>query len=267
MTDTTPNDPTRLVLHLHPDGVAFPARHAAEICKEVVDLYFNALAQQDLSKKPESAAEKFFNFSFSGNSLTAEQRRSLHETWILAKAFQDLTRGVRMSLERAYFFCELLAAGKITAKSTSTIDELVQPFRKKANDLNFPDLLKAVNARLEKPLEFSEAYQSMQAARNCMEHRNGTVSQPDINADGKLVLQFPRIIMFVERAGEIVEFVGPMAVEAGEQISMKIGLRTREFALGSALSLTAADFDEIAFACHRFAGQLATTLPKAPAIR
>src|SRR5690349_11613404 len=74
------------VVQLNPNGVAYPAQRAAEVCKEVVDLYFAALANQDLSKKPESAVAKFTNFGFVGNNLTAEQRRSLHENWILSKA-------------------------------------------------------------------------------------------------------------------------------------------------------------------------------------
>lgn len=250
------------VVQLNPNGVAYPAQRAAEVCKEVVDLYFAALAKQDLSKKPDSAVAKFTNFGFVGNNLTAEQRRSLHENWILSKAFQDLMRGVRLSLEEAYFSCELLSAGTIAARSNSTLEEVLQPFRKRANDLNFPELLKAVNLRLEKPLEFSEAYQSMQAARNCLEHRNGRVGTSDLNADGRMVLQFPRFMMFVERDGRTFEIDGPFHVEAGEAISVKIELRRREFRLGSALVLTAQDFDEISFACHQFGALLAGRLPK-----
>jgi len=249
-------------LQLHPDGVAAPAQRAAEISKEVVDLYFAALAKEDLSKKPQSADDKFFKFEFAGSKLTAEQRRSIHENWILSRAFQDLIRGIRASLEEAYFFCELLAAGKITAKASSTLESVLQPFRKRANDLNFPDLLKAVNARLETPLEFSDSYQSLQNARNCLEHRNGIVGTVDINADGKMVLQFPRMMMFVEREGKDVELHQGMEVKKGEVVAMKFAIRQREFSLGSPLSLTAADFDEISFGCAHFAVQLASRLPK-----
>lgn len=70
-------------------------------------------------------------------------------------------RGVRASLEEAYFFIQLATAGSIRVESDGTLEEILQPFRKRAADMNFPMLLEAVNARLDKPLFFAEAYQSM----------------------------------------------------------------------------------------------------------
>jgi hypothetical protein len=102
---------------------------------------------------------------FNTPDINADERRALHETWILSKAFQDLMRGVRASLEEAYFATELLAAGQITTATSTTLEDLLRPYRDKAAGMKFPPLLSAVNARLEKPLEFSEAYRSMQAAK------------------------------------------------------------------------------------------------------
>src|SRR5258706_2994483 len=177
--DMTDNVNPRIELQLHPDGVAAPAHIAAQTCREIVDFYFAALATADLSKNPPAPEGTFFRFGFSGPELSTTDRRSLHENWLLAKVFQDLMRGVRASLEEAFFFTELIAAGTITAQSSSTLDEILAPFRKKAADLRFPPLLAEVNKRLERPLEFTDAYQSMQAARNCLEHRAGIVAKSD----------------------------------------------------------------------------------------
>lgn len=163
---------TDLRLTLHPDGVAAPALQAAANCREVIDFYFNALNQADLSRSPEVAQGPgpFFRFQFNGPNLTTEQRRRFHETWILAKAFQDLMRGVRTSLEEAYFFIQLVDEGTLQIKTDSTLEEILRPYRKKAARMKFPQLLEAVNPRLDKPLAFAEAYQSLQDARNCLEH-------------------------------------------------------------------------------------------------
>jgi hypothetical protein len=192
--------------------------------------------------------------------MSAEERRALHETWVLLKAFQDLTRGVRASLEGAYFVSEMVAAGHIRVKTETTLEDLLRPFQKKANEMNFPDLLAAVNERLEKPLAFSEAYLSMQAARNCLEHRQGVVGNADAKTDGKMVLQFPRLKWFILRNGEEVELEPNMAVEEDGRIFMKIDLRHREYIVGQRFSLTAADFDEICFACSQFATDLGAGL-------
>src|SRR5689334_23638888 len=109
-------------LTLNPDGVAAPAHRAALICREVIDLYFDALSKVDLSQPPPAPDEAFFRFDIKGPNLSTEERRSAHERWVLVKAFQDLMRGVRGSLEEAYFFVELLRMGRLRARTNSTLD-------------------------------------------------------------------------------------------------------------------------------------------------
>ncbi|NOJ47828.1 hypothetical protein [Bradyrhizobium archetypum] len=253
------------MLQLNPNGVAAPTHRAVVACREVVDFYFDALARADLSKKPPAPEGSFFRFDLTGNDLSTADRRALHENWILARAFQELVRGVRASLEEAYFFIELLAAGTMTAPSSGTLEEILAPFRKKAADLRFPPLLAHVNSRLDRPLEFSDAYRSMQAARNCLEHRDGIVGKSDAGPNGIMNLQFPALKGFFQRDGQGVEIYQGIAVDAGTEIEVRVVVRSREFKIGERLTITAADFDEIAFACFQFAAQLAKLLPK-PAV-
>ncbi|MDN4982255.1 hypothetical protein QY049_03315 [Bradyrhizobium sp. WYCCWR 13022] len=251
----------QIVLNINLDGVAVPATSAAAVCKEIVDLYFAALDKTDLSKKPEDQSDgKSMKVGFSGLDLTANERRAVHQSWILARAFQDLMRGVRRSLEEAYFVLELTRVGKVRAATDGTLDDVLRPFRKAANDLNFPNLLAAVNAHLDPHFEFTDAYQSMQTARNCLEHRNGIVGKTDAGDDGKLVLQFPRIKVYVERDGGEVEIFPGMHVEAGTIIMVKTELRRREYTIGQPLIISAVDFDEIAIACSQFGAALAQKL-------
>ncbi|MGA7714550.1 hypothetical protein [Bradyrhizobium sp.] len=166
-------------VQLNPDGVAAPTQQAATVCREIVDLYFKALSDTDLSKPPTPVADAFFRFGFKSLDVSASDRRSLHESWMLAKVFQELVRAIRASLEEAYFFTELAAVERMSVNSSTTFDEVLAPYRERAQEMNFPTLLAAVNLRLEKPLEFADAYRSMQAARNCFEHRNGIVGRRD----------------------------------------------------------------------------------------
>jgi hypothetical protein len=165
--DENPPQQNRAIqIILQPDGVAAPAQHAATICREIIDFYFDALAKADLTKEP-PPTDTFFRFNVTGRTLSEVERRALHENWILAKAFQDLMRGVRSALEEAFLFIELFSVGNLRVKSNSTLDDVLAPFRKSAAKRKFPPLLAHVNSKLEKPLEFVDAYQSMQNARGC----------------------------------------------------------------------------------------------------
>ena len=183
---------TRPVVQLNLDvnAVAAPAHIAAWTCREIVDFYFDAMTKADLSKKPPGVENVFFRFDVRSPDLTAESRRVLYESWILAKAFQDLMRGVRASLEQAYLFTELISCPRREVKSDSTLDELIAPFLERANNLKFPALLAEVNSRLQKPLDFAAAYQSMQRARNCLEHRGGIVGKSDVGKSDGMELSF-----------------------------------------------------------------------------
>jgi hypothetical protein len=159
-------------------------------------------------------------------------------------------------------FIQLLGLEGYQAPTSGSVDDILRPFRERAVKMKFPDLLEEVNKGIEKPLEFATAYQSMQDARNCLEHRDGIVGRIDAKSNGKMVLQFPRIMMYVERNGERLEVDPNFQVEAGEWIHATMVLRKREYDIGQRLTLTASDFEEISFACSNFGSQLALNLPK-----
>jgi hypothetical protein len=265
MNETAEEAP-RIQINLDANAVAAPAHAAASTCREIVDFCFGAMAKADLSKRP-MGVENFFRFDAKGPDLTVDERRAMYESWILAKAFQDLMRGVRASLEQAFLFIELVSSPGHKVKSASTLGDFVAPFVQRGARKKFPNLLSDVNSRLQKPLEFAAAYQSLQNARNCLEHRGGVVGTSDIGADGMMELSFPRMKLFYERHGEEVELEAGSAVDAGDgkpdvMILMRLDVRRRHFRLGERLVLSIDDFNEIAFACFQFGSQLAMTLPK-----
>ena len=250
-------------LTLRADGVAAPAHRAAAICREVVDLYFDALSKTDLSQPPSAPGDAFFRFNIRGPELSTEERRGAHERWVLIKAFQDLMRGVRGSLEEAYFFIALLREGRIRAPTSATLEDILAPYRAKAQAMNFPNLMEHVNRGLEKPVPFAEAYGSLQSARNCLEHRDGIIGRRDVDAAGILKISVPRAKIFVEQSGSEVEVYRNFYAEEDTIIQMRMETRDLIFRLGEPLKISARDFDDIAFACANFGTMLANQLPKA----
>ncbi|MGJ4916600.1 hypothetical protein ACQR10_19520 [Bradyrhizobium sp. HKCCYLRH2060] len=262
MPENQTRGPHTINLTLHPDAVAAPAHRAAMICREVVDLYFDALSKADLSQPPVPPEDTFFRFSISGPEMSAEHRRGVHERWILSRAFQDLMRGVRASLEEAYFFIELFSLERIVAPSSGTLDEVLMPYRAKAQKLNFPDLMAYVNSALDSPVAFSEAYRSLQAARNCLEHRGGIVGLQDLDSSGLLKISVPRLKAFIEKDGVEIELFKNFYVEQETVLQMRAETRDLVFRLGQPLLISASDFEDIAYACANFGTLLAQQLPK-----
>src|ERR1700686_415885 len=121
-------------LDLSPAAVAPLAHAAAILSQEVVNLYFDALAKADLSKILPAVGRKIVRHNISDLKIDRVERRRRHENWKLAKAFQDLLRGVRESLEQAYLVTEI-AWKHHRVKSDSTLYEFITPFKERAAKL------------------------------------------------------------------------------------------------------------------------------------
>jgi len=185
---------------------------------------------------------------------------------MLAKAFQELLRAVRHALEEAHVFVALLT-GRHQIKSSATLSEFLSRLKKRATNLNFSDLLDAVNNRLDPKIDFSASYISLQFARNCLEHRDGIVSKIDTRGGERFRLSVPRVKIFYLRHCAEVEIEPGHIVEPGDdrsevEVLMRLEIRERSIALGERLSFTLAEFNEIAFACHFLGQQLSAKLPQ-----
>src|SRR6266702_5928299 len=131
-------------LELNLDSVIAPAQNAVVLSSEIVDFFSNALAIADLSKKPVNTATQY---KFKTPEISAADRRAMFENWIFSKVFQDLMRGLKASLEQAYFFLKLLEKPQ-RVRSDATLEEFLAPFRREAASLHFGPLLDLVNSKL-----------------------------------------------------------------------------------------------------------------------
>lgn len=252
------NDEQRPALHitLTADGVMAPALAAMKLNSEILSLTLATIDNADLDDPPDLPTG-FFRLKFPGPNVSADDRRAAYGSWLLAKGFQDISRGVRESLEAAYIFIECVNL----PDQRSTI-EVFRNIQKSANGLPFPELLNRVNDGLSDPLHFEQEFLSLQKVRNCLEHRNGVVSEKDINHENRFMrLSLPRLKMFIEREGEEVELYPNMRVEAGELVVFRREIRERDFRVGERITFNAAEFDEIASACFFFANDLGHKLP------
>jgi hypothetical protein len=243
----------QIALTVNVDSILTQTQGAVVISSEVVDFMLDAMSRSDLSVKPSNQGAQY---KFTTPPITADERRHNFENWLFAKAISDLMRGVRSSLEQSHVALQLMS-GTVKAASNSTLDAVLAPLHEKAAKLKFGQLLQGVNAKLGEPLAFGDAFESLQQARNCFEHRNGIVGAVDAPAGGVLVLRFPRAKTFYLKDGKEVELQNGHVVDDGSgssevQIYFKLDIRERRFRAGQRISLSAADFNEIAFACNLF---------------
>ena len=197
----------------------------------------------------------------------AEERRTLYANWILSQAFSEVARGIRDSLEEAYFFLRLAKIHDGPMKA-GAFNALMRDARKEAQRAKFPDLIAAVTQGLTEPLTFAAEFQSLQKVRNCLEHRGGVVGTQDADANGVLTLSLPRIKVFYMRGPEEVELEPGAILDPGDgskevQLYSQRVTRTRAYRVGERITFTADEFQEIAFACTLFLTDLVSKLPKA----
>jgi hypothetical protein len=251
-------------LELDPSVIAKAIDAAVVASTEVVNFHFSHLQNADLSS-PAHVPDNVF-MRVKSPVLTAEQRRAMHENWVLARAFQELLRAVRQGLELAHVITAVVNRPH-NVKSSITVAEFLKPFEVRANELPFPNLLAEVNSRLESRLVFADSYQSLQAARNCLEHRAGIIGERDTKGNDEIVISIPRVKLFYTRAGQEIELerghlVAPDEGKDHAEIAMRIEERKRPIKIGERVTFTLTEFNEIAFACYYLGRDLIGRLPK-----
>jgi hypothetical protein len=246
-------------LTFNPNAVPVAAQLSAAESNEAVSFFLKSLETTDLSASP-APPQNSIVYSLS-TSYTADQRRDVLTAWIVAKGLHELVRGLRQTLEEAYLFTEAIKqlAGSIAPIELET---RVNEIRQRANKLNFPQLISEVKGRLTSVISFETEILSLIRVRNCLEHRHGVVGSVDADVSGQLSLTLPRLQLVTTLDGKEVEVApGLVTGESPAAVSIKRVNRERIYHVGEKIEIDAAQFQELAFACHLFAEDIASKLP------
>lgn len=260
---TTEPPPKIVQFRLNGNGVIAPVHRAVRDSIEVLGIALNALAGTDFANVPRVPGSMMAFGLTSSEPVDFEERRTAYTNWLLSKAFQDLARSINEALQEAYFYVEVLNL----QGGESTWGDLMETFRdirRRANQMNFPDLLRAVSTRLKTPLQFADEYNSLQKVRNCLEHRAGVVGERDLDADRNLKLRFPTFEVVIKNGDKeiVVAEQKEIFLEAGGSIGFRIGRIEKEYKLGERVLLTPHEFQRIAQGCMSFCTDLSSKLPE-----
>lgn len=248
-------------VQLNLDGVAAPALRLIQLTSGVVVRGLRAIDEADFSE-PLSLGGRGITLRLDDVAGDVESKRQSLHNWLLAKGFQDLARGLRLSLEEAYLWIRLLAlAGQ--AVPPAGLNAKISEIRSEANRLNFPTLLGSVNEGLREELFWEPQFRSLQKARNCVEHRDGWVTQGiDTGDEAALRLSFPQLQLIVQQNGIETELLPGMIVDGESPLLIRKTVREMTFQAGTRFSLTSNEFGEIAQGCWMMVSDITGKLPR-----
>ncbi len=262
MTDQ--REPIEVIVRLDGNAVVSPVLSAVKLSVEAVAIFLRALEKTDYAALPD-IPDAFAQFRLEDTTLTQEKHRQAHINWVLGKGFHELARAVRQSLEEAHLFVEIAKLPGGISKYEELL-AIIDDIRKRGQAASFPDLMQRVNAGLSSPMTFSDEFKSLQKVRNCMEHRNGIVSEKDADATGLLRLTLPSLDFFLKEGDTLTPITSRTRVEKGTVISYKRCTMERQFSRGDRVSFTSDDFAKIGQACYLFAIDLGAKLPVIPVV-
>jgi hypothetical protein len=203
-------------------------------------------------------------------ALSVDAARDEFRAWVLANGFRECVEGVGTALEWVRKACFLWTRqGEVRLRqdghfslnarfSGEEWNEHIVKGAPKFDRLPLPDKL----AHLERAYSWirpdtSEDVLSLNAARNCLAHRDGVVGQKDVSAtNGGLVIKW-RTLHITVGQGETERVVDiGSKVEAGEEIGVRLQKCQRTIPLGEKVSISATEFVEIAMTFLFFSQEL-----------
>lgn len=255
--------PLRLHIELNPAGVVGPVQLATRRVAQALRLALPAIDAHDFTSTIEIGPPiSIMGFQPWGD---AQADKGQLETWLVAAMLQELSRGIRASLEEALVFSRLVAIPPDAPQPMDILDRL----KLEAARANLPDLLRLVNEALQTQLGFAAEMEALNRARNCLEHGRGVVRPRDCDPDAQVMtLQMPYFGLFRRgRAGEEIELVAgvPLPDDGPHDIYLRRLSHAFAFDLGAPLALSREQVEAAVIGCTLFGIDLQGRLPRLPA--
>jgi len=259
-------EPTNIQVTLNPDGVFAPLLTIlGQSSKNVLfGLQLIDSFDQPINPADIQSEDTFFTLHF--DDPQKEQDIALSKEnfklFMLQKGFEDLIKGVNLTLIEAYYFTSLVAK-RNNMKTFKDLQDEIGQLRKSAFKQHLPELLKKVTPGLSGSLLYESDIISLNKVRNCLVHRNGLVTEKDITDEitNQLQVEHSRMIMVCEKDGVEEEIEMFTMLSAGSSIRVKMVKETINFKLGDKIKFDFKQFNSLLTTCWLFGNDLAQKLP------
>jgi hypothetical protein len=206
----------------------------------------------------------YFEVSLAQNlSWDEEKSKSEFFKWVLINGFRDASELVNNFLEtanRVLSVWELVIKQKGEAKLTGEDwNEIIINGSKRFHRLGLPDKIKHLSHInfFQLDPELTKQILTINAARNCLVHRKGIVSERDANIDGELEVRWTKLSLYLKNESGEQEIIPPQIVEKDNIIAVKNVHISKTFAIGKKIVFSAQEFSDICWCLFLF-GQSTT---------
>jgi hypothetical protein len=214
----------------------------------------------DAFPDPTAEEKRFLCLSFGGRVEALVESKASFKRWVLLNGLGDIYKSIRTTLERLFVFKSIERS--LTTSTKLNLEECEAELRIEARSLDLPQLVAKVPSLCGEQLNFQNYVESVNHARNCLEHDNGTVTRKRCNTPTKdrLLLQGPRFrITFKNEQEEVPTEFGK---RGPENAALMLGAEDFqiEFALNQFIELSHKQFIDILNTCVFFRADIETKL-------
>lgn len=192
-----------------------------------------------------------------------EKRKEKYRNWLIKKGFEDIVKGIECSLREAYLYVSILSKSS-EIKTIDDFNKIFPKIKKKAFGMHIPNMMEKIEPHLIKPWSYKKQILSINKGRNCLVHRDGVITEKDINdeTENAFKLEWVKMKIFYEEKGKEKEIIGGESLEGGTIIKMKREDNTICFKRGERIVINYKQFNELLATCNYYAADLVDCLPK-----
>ncbi len=195
-----------------------------------------------------------------------DETRAHFSSWLLANAFREVTEESHHMLDEAHKVLQVWRLqdlmepdGKLL--SDHAIEHMVK-LPEKFHRLALPDKLSKLLEEFSVSLDLNivGAILSLNAARNCIVHREGIVGEKDASVTGKLDIRWTKPTLTITGEGGTRPVEPGGRVEAGEMVGFSNEKASKSFDLGERIEFSSAEFSEICWTFFQFGTEIQRSL-------
>jgi hypothetical protein len=166
-------------------------------------------------------------------------------TWVS----RYILASIRVGLERLFVF--ETTKTRLQNSSNIQIDDVEKELYAKVTRFPFPQLIQEVSDLFSEPFEYLKHAESYNAARNCLQHSNGVVTERHCNnaQKDKIIIHGHRFKLFFEKGDQQVPAI--LNQPGPENAALMLGAEEFrfEFSIGQAIELSLKQFLDVLNTC------------------
>lgn len=206
--------------------------------------------------------------SFSSLDLNKENFHGQYTEWVLSNGFRDAIESVGSFLESAH---RVLSIWELIEEQNSGViitgeklNKIFQDVENKFHRLGLPDKLEHISKAhgIDVKNSYKEQILSINIARNCYVHRNGIVSDRDLNEANGLKVKWSRLHAFLQNDDGEQELMPGMLVATESTMCIRFDENEKDFSLNEQLSFSIDEMSEILWCLFLFGNDLVMNISK-----